>query len=174
VKSIRRNKSNREVNKVKSRSVISIVGAALFVAVVAIVTQLNVNGQDSNGNTPTITGVWQTVVTPKVCNGPSAPVSFPGILLFSQDGTMTGTSTAVTSAYGTWRREPGAGSYSFKALSFRYDASQNLLGTRVIWQNATLTDSGDKMTTDGGFTDYDKTGAVVASGCSTATGTRFE
>ncbi|HTK38011.1 MAG TPA: hypothetical protein VL325_05920 [Pyrinomonadaceae bacterium] len=157
-----------------SKFKLSVIQSVIVVAAVVATAQLVAFGQDYSGSTPTIKGVWQTVVTPKVCNGPSAPVSFPGILLFSQDGTVTGTSTAVTSAYGTWRREPGAANYSFKAISFRYDASQNLLGTRVIWQNATLTDGGDKMTTDGGFTDYDKNGVPVASGCSTATGTRFE
>lgn len=156
-----------------SKSIISRVGIALFVVTVAVAAQLVTLGQDYNGITPTITGVWQTIVTPKVCNGPSLPISFPGILLFSQDGNMTGTSTAVASAYGTWKREPGAGKYSFKTVAFRYDAGQNLLGTRVIWQNVTLSD-GDNMTTDGTFTDYDKTGAEVASGCATATGTRFE
>jgi len=157
-----------------SKSTISTVGIALFVVTVAVAAQLVTLGQDYNGNTPTITGVWQMVVTPKTCNGLSAPVSFPGILLFSQDGNMTGTSTAVTSAYGTWEREPGAGNYSFKSVSLRYDATQAFLGTRVLWQNISLNDGGDKMTTDGTFTDYDKAGAQVASGCSTAAGTRFE
>jgi len=158
----------------KSRSIISIVGIALFVVTVAVAAQLVTLGQDYNGSTPTITGVWQMVVTPKICNGPSAPVSFPAILLFSRDRTMTGTSTAVTSAYGTWKREPGADKYSFTSVSLRYDATQTFLGTRVLWQNVTLNDAGDTMNTDGTFTDYDKTGATVASGCSTATGTRFE
>ena len=158
----------------KRKSIIKIfAGMFIVVTILATVTSLTVRGQ-YGGTEASITGVWQTVVTPKICNGPSLPVSFPGILLFSQDGTITGTSTAVTSAYGTWRREPGARNYSFKTLSFRYGTSQNLLGTRVIWQNVTLTDGGDAMTTEGGFTDYDTVGNQVASGCSTATGTRFE
>lgn len=157
-----------------SKSIISMVGITLLVVTVAVAAQLIVVGQDENGSTPTVVGTWQITVTPKVCGGPSAPVSFPAILLFLRDGSLTGTSTAVTSAYGTWKREPGAGKYSFKSVSLRYDASQVFIGTRVLWQNITLNDGGDKMTTDGTFSDYDKTGATVASGCATATGTRFE
>ena len=63
-------------------------------------SQLFVSGQSDQGNVAGIDGVWQTVVTPRNCNtGDPLGPTFPGILMFNHDGTMTGTSTAVTSTY---------------------------------------------------------------------------
>lgn len=122
-----------------------------------------------------IEGVWQTVVTPRICaTGVPVGPTFPGILLFAQGGTMTGTSTAAASVYGLWKREPGSREYSFATLSFRYDPAGNLVGTRRITQNVTADQSGSSFTSTGGFQDLDLSGNPVASGCSTATGTRFK
>jgi len=148
------------------------VSMLVVAALIAAMTSVIVTGQYS-GSEGSITGVWKTVVTPKICGGPSLPISFPGILLFNKDGNTTGASTLVSSGYGVWKREPGDHNYSFKLLSFHLDPNGALLGTRVIWQNVTLT-TGDTMTTEGGFTDYDPAGNQTASGCSTATGARFE
>lgn len=150
------------------RTTLGIVGLFTLVGC----TQLFVSGQPQVSTV--LEGVWRTSVTPRNCQtGQPLPVPpFPGILAFERGGTITGTSTAVTSVYGTWQREPGQDSYSFRTLSFRYDASGALQGTRVISQNVTLGPN-KEMTTDGEFKDYDATGALVASGCSTATGTRF-
>jgi hypothetical protein len=138
-------------------------------------TNMFVTGQEDRKNIRSIEGVWQTVVTPRNCaSGAPLGVTFPGILMFSQGGTMTGTSTAVTSVYGTWSRDTGSHNYSFTSLSFKYDGAGNFVGSRKITQNLTLDDTGNSMTTNGGFQDYDVNGNPTISGCSTATGTRFE
>ena len=138
-------------------------------------TQLFVAGQADQKNVSSIEGVWRTVVTPRNCaTGAPLGITFPGILMFSHGGTITGTSTAVTSAYGSWSREPGAHEYSFRTLSFKYDAAGVLIGSRKITQNATLDETGNTMATNGGFQDYDVSGNPTISGCSTATGVRFE
>lgn len=122
-----------------------------------------------------IKGVWRTVVTPRIC-ATGAPVgpTFPGILMFNQDGTLAGTSTAAASVYGLWRREAGHREFSFATISFRYDSAGILVGSRRISQDVSLDNSGDAFTTTGSFQDYDNAGNPVASGCSTATGVRFE
>ena len=122
-----------------------------------------------------IEGVWRTVVTPRVCaTGAPVGITFPGILLFEDGGTMTGTSTAVTSVYGLWSRGGGAREYTFSSLSFRYDAAGNLLGTRRIDQTVILGISGSSFTSSGTFQDHDLNGNLTSSGCATSTGTRFE
>lgn len=135
-------------------------------------TQLFVSGQPEAS--PAIEGVWRTSVTPRNCQtGEPLPIPpFPGILAFDRGGIITGTSTAVTSVYGTWQREPGGNTYSFRTLSFRYDAGGALQGTRVISQNVNLGPN-KEMSTDGEFQDFDINGTLITSGCSTATGTRF-
>lgn len=149
----------------------------LFVGMVALVgcSQMFVAGQSDQKNGSSIDGVWKTVVTPRIC-ATGAPVgpTFPGILLFEHNGTMTGTSTAVTSVYGVWHRESGARQYSFASISQRFDAAGTLIGTRRITQNVTLDESGNSFTSGGGFQDSDVNGNPTISGCSTATGTRFE
>jgi hypothetical protein len=150
---------------------------SLLAAALALVgcSQLSVVGQNGIGNNPKLEGVWQTVVTPRIC-ATGAPVgpTFPGILLFENGGTMTGTSTAVTSTYGIWRREPGVPQYSFTTLSLKYDPAGNFIGSRRITQSVTVEFPGSTFTSTGTFQDYDVNGNPTASGCATSTGTRFE
>jgi len=149
----------------------------LFALTVALIgcSQNFVAAQNDQSSAPLLNGVWQTVVTPRVCaTGNPVGLTFPGILLFSQDGTMTGTSTAVTTTYGHWEREGGRGQYSFASLSLKYDASGVLIGSRRISQNVTVDEGGKSFTSSGTFQDYDAAGNPTISGCSTATGSRFQ
>jgi hypothetical protein len=150
------------------------VGGILVLFVFVVCSQVFVAGQDDNGK-PGIAGVWQTYVTPRNCTtgAPLVP-AFPGILMFSRDGNVTGTSTAVTTTYGGWTRDSGSRNYTFRTISLRYDPTGTFLGTRVISQNVSVDESGNSMTTSGRFQDTDMNGAPVASGCATSTGTRFE
>jgi len=154
----------------KRSKYIALIGALILSAGALIL----VFGQSRQRNASGIEGVWQTVVTPRVCTtgNPVGP-TFPGILMFSQGGTMTGTSTAVTSVYGVWDREPGSRQYSFVTISLKYDAGI-LVGSRRITQIVTLDASGNSFTSTGTFQDYDLAGNPTISGCSTSTGTRFE
>ncbi len=155
-------------NTLRSIGLLSLI--VLFVG-----SQNFVAAQNNEKNVPVLNGVWRTVVTPRICNtGVPVGITFPGILLFERDGTMTGTSTAVTSAYGTWNRRPGRGEYSFASLSFKYDTNGNMVGSRIIEQNVTLDEGGDSFSSTGTFRDYDPAGNPTASGCSTATGSRFQ
>ncbi|MEP6705301.1 MAG: hypothetical protein ABJB34_10900, partial [Acidobacteriota bacterium] len=129
-----------------------------FMAVLGLLvcSQLSVAGQSEKSG---IDGVWQTVVTPRICaTGAPVGITFPGILLFQKGGTMTGTSTAAASVYGLWDRESGARRYSFATLSFKYDAGGVLIGSRRIAQEVTLDQSGDTFVSSGGFQDFDPAG----------------
>jgi len=110
-------------------------------------------------------GVWRIVVTPRICaTGNPVGVTFPAVLLFNQDGTMTGTSTAVTSAYGNWYRESGRAAYSFATVSLKYDTNGVPIGSRQISQNVTIDEGGNSFTTTGTFQDYDNAGNPTISG----------
>jgi hypothetical protein len=156
-------------NTIKSIGLLS-----LFVLLVCC-SQSFVAAQNDQKAGPGIVGVWQTVVTPRICaTGNPVGITFPGILLFDQDGTMTGTSTTVTSTYGIWSREAGRAAYSFASLSLKYDANGMSVGSRRISQNVTIDESGNSFTSTGTFQDYDNAGNPTISGCSTSTGTRFQ
>ena len=153
---------------------ITLISLVFSLLVVVGCSQMLVSGQNKAKNERGIEGVWRTQVTPRNCgSGDALAPAFPGILMFDQDGTMTGTSTAAASVYGTWTREQGPKQYSFSTLSFKYDVGGNLTGSRNITQNVTMDESGNSFTSSGSFQDYNIAGDPTISGCSTATGTRF-
>ena len=125
-----------------------------------------------------IVGTWQTSVTARNCQtgAPVAP-AFPGLLTFNQGGTLSGTSTAVTSVYGVWQRENGLQQYSFAFISLRYNANGMFIGTQKVRQTATfggIGASGNEFTTTGTSEVFDADGNLIATGCATSTGTRFD
>ena len=137
-------------------------------------SQVFVAGQSGQGTVARVEGVWRTVVTLRNCEtGNPLGLTFPGILMFDQGGTMTGTSTAVSSAYGVWKREAGAREYSFASISQKFENGV-LVGSRRITQNVSLDDSGNSLTSTGGFQDYDLAGNPTTAGCSTSAGVRFQ
>ena len=143
------------------------------VALLVGCSQLFVAAQNDQNNGGSIEGVWQTTVTPRICaTGAAVGPTFPGILMFNHDGTMTGTSTAVSTTYGSWKREAGAHQYSFATLSLKFDGSGTWIGSRRISQNVTVDEN--SFTSSGTFQDYDTAGNATISGCSTSTGARFQ
>jgi hypothetical protein len=153
------------------RQITSLVLAAGLV----VIFQSFAIAQSEKSDISGIEGVWRTVVTPRICANGAPITTFPGILLFENGGTMTGTSTAVTSVYGLWSRESGGREYSFSSWAFRYDpAGGVLLGTRRIDQVATVSAAGDTFTSTGTFQDHDVAGNLTGSGCSTSVGTRLQ
>jgi hypothetical protein len=149
----------------------------LVAAIILLVScsQSFVAAQNDQKGGPGLNGVWQVVVVPRICaTGNPVGVTFPAVLLFNQDGTMTGTSTAVTSAYGNWNREAGRAAYLFATLSLKYDATGTFIGSRRISQNVTIDETGNAFTSSGTFQDYDPAGNPTISGCSTSTGSRFQ
>ena len=151
----------------------SFVLTSVFAAILIGIGSSAAAAQEWKGGR-TLVGTWQTVVTPRICaTGAPLPVTFPGILTFEQGGTMTGTSTAVSSVYGVWERLSGYSEYSFASISQRYSATGVFLGNRRIDQNVTIDSSGDTFTSEGTFVDTDPAGTTTASGCSSSTGVRF-
>ena len=128
-----------------------------------------------NSNRRSITGTWQTVVTPRNCatGAPVAP-AFPGILTFNEGGTLTGTSTAVSSVYGVWERGEGHRNYSFAFLSLRYNSTGTFIGTQKVRQTAELSTIGNEFTTTGTVEILDANDNTIGTGCSTSIGTRFQ
>ncbi len=138
----------------------------------------NESSEDSTENFSRSTGIvgtWQTIVTPRNCQTgvPVAP-PFPGLLTFNKGGTLTGTSTAVSSVYGVWERTHGKRNYSFAFISLRYSPTGAFIGTQKVRQTAELGQGGNDYTSTGTVEILDANGNLIATGCSTSTGTRFE
>ena len=104
---------------------------------------------------------------------PVAP-AFPGILTFHEGETLTGVSTAVSSVYGVWEREPGRRNYSFAFISLRYNSTGVFIETQKVRQTVEISINVNEFTSTGTVEILDVNGSVIGNGCSTSTGTRFE
>jgi len=135
----------------------------------------------STANERTIRGVWRTVVTPRSCQTGDPIFSLPGLFTFSQGGTMSefgippGSSPALRSpGHGVWQREHGWHEYSFAFTYYRYNASGAFIGSQKVTAALELGAGGDEFASRSAIEILDVNDNVMATGCATATGTRFE
>ncbi|CAN5728360.1 hypothetical protein BH24ACI2_BH24ACI2_01660 [soil metagenome] len=153
-----------------------LIGSAqLFVSGQEVKNESSDDSRENFSGNRSIIGTWQTSVTPRNCQTgePVAP-AFPGVLTFNKGGTLTGTSTAVSSVYGVWERMRGWQNYSFAFISLRYSPTGTFIGTQKVRQTATLGAAGNSFTSTGSVEILDANGNTIGTGCSTSTGTRFE
>jgi len=125
--------------------------------------------------TPTIVGVWQVVRHGVNCNDPNQVLStFPAIVTFHGDGTMTGdTGGTDTTEYGSWRREPGSQNYSFRDVSYGYDENGDFALSFVITSTVHL-DTSNSWTYNASIEIFDADGNLIFTACGRGTATRFE
>ena len=141
-------------------------------------TTQNLSSEREEGSA--LTGVWETVVTPRNCltGLPVAP-DFQGLSTYNEGGTYAeiaagGNPILRSPGHGIWQRTSGRRNYSLKFLFLRFNASGVFLGKQRITQTIRLSATGDQLTSSGTVEVLDLNGDVIGSGCSTATATRFE
>jgi hypothetical protein len=134
-------------------------------------------GQDKpEGNT--LTGTWQSVVTPRDCQtGTPAPFSFKALTTFNQGGTMSEDALDVTSPYrtgghGIWQRTSGH-QYTVAWMFYTFAPNGAFSGSVKVTVNKTLGPDFNSLTGDGAVQVYDLNGNLVFTGCSDETATRF-
>lgn len=143
----------------------------------------------------TVEGTWYVQVTPRNCTT-GDPVAPPivSLVTFHKGGTLTEAPAALafapgqrTPGHGTWERKPG-GTYEqrFAALIAFTTAPGPVFGLppgpmgpgfeagwQTVTQTVTLVDR-DHLESVGTNAFYRTDGTLYRSGCSTASGTRFE
>jgi hypothetical protein len=137
--------------------------------------------QSGGDGLPTIEGVWQVTRMGVNCNDPNQQLgpSFPAIMTFHRDGITTAATKAPvggpfdTPEYGLWQREPGSQNYSFRDVSYRYDANGAFAGSSVITASVDLT-SANSFEYSATIEFFDANGNPLFTRCGKATGTRFE
>jgi hypothetical protein len=152
----------------------------LAVIMVLTMTAPIVSGQDK-ANERTIVGVWRTLVTGRNCQTGDPLGTLKGLFTFNEGGTMSeygiapGQTPALRSpGHGVWQRDPGWQDYSIAFTYYRYDANGVFLGSQKVKAALHLGTSGDEFTTRSTIEVFDANDNLIATGCATAAGTRFE
>jgi hypothetical protein len=125
---------------------------------------------------PNLVGVWQAVRYGVDCNtGQDLGNSFPALITFHSDGTMTGDTGGAsnTNEYGSWQREPGTQNYSFREVFYVYDENGVFALSGVISATVHLTDA-NSLSYSSTIEFFDADGNPLFTLCGRATGTRFE
>jgi len=159
-----------------------VVGMALVVGVAAVGAAI---AQPSGSEARTLEGTWYIRVTPIIC-ATGAPV--PGVMpvsalqTFHPGGTLT--ETAGGTGFEAGQRSPGHGAWHHEAgqtFGQKFTALINFTtvpgfleaGWQIVEQSVELIDR-DTLKSKGNNAFYRTDGTLYRSGCSTATGRRFE
>jgi len=151
----------------------------LLIAAIALGSSASAIADDEDGGH--LHGVWRVTRTPINCqNGQQVAPSFQAIMIFNEDGTLTGYAVPPASSpalqspeFGLWNRERGNGNYSFTDLSYNYDQGGAFAGSTELTATLQLGAGGDTLTHQTKIDIFDGNGAFLVSHCGRATGTRF-
>ncbi len=161
------------------RKMIKSTMQGLLVAAIALGSSASAIADDEDGGH--LHGVWRITRTPISCqSGQQVAPSFQAVMIFNEDGTLTGygvppaSSPALQSPeFGLWKRERDQGNYSFRDLSYTYDAGGAFAGSVELTAEVQLGAGGDSLTHETRIDIFDGNGAFLLSHCGRATGTRF-
>jgi len=142
---------------------------------------VSAQSQSSEAKASTVQGVWRTVVTQRNCQTDAPIASFAGLFTFNAGGTMSeygigpgGSPARRSPGHGVWQRDPGWQDYSFAFIFYRYDASGVFLGSQKITAALKLLPGGDEFGARSALEITDANDNVIATGCASSAGTRFE
>jgi hypothetical protein len=141
--------------------------------------QTFVFGQNGEKEERSIEGAWRTTVTIRNCQTDAPITTFHGLQTFNKGGTLAETTTGSapalrTPGHGVWSRIEGAQNYSFAFMYDRFNADGTYAGSQTVRGAATLGAGGDELTVVATTEIFNPAGQLIATGCSSATATRFE
>jgi hypothetical protein len=165
--------SNRFGHAIRKAALACGVGAATLLAMVPPAS--------AEEGRASIEGVWRVTRHGVNCGTGQVMSTFPAIMEFMRGGTWTGyavppgaTPALGSPDYGTWKRESGAGNYSFRLLSYSYDAAGIFSGSTEVSAKLTLADDAQGFVYDGTVKFFDAAGNPMFSVCGKAEATRFK
>jgi hypothetical protein len=160
----------------------SVIRLAVMLALTMTAPIVFGQGNDwSDDNDRSIVGVWRTVVTARNCQTGDPLVTLKGLFTFNKGGTMSewtigpGQSPAVRGpGHGVWQRGRGWQNYSIGFTFYLYDPSGVLIGSQRVKAALHVEANGDVFTTKATNQTLDTNDNVIANGCGSSVGTRFE
>jgi len=160
----------------RARAPIAILATALLLSAAADADDPSNDGQWWIAHP--IEGVWNATVNLTTCGPtPITLLSFQSMGVFARGGTYhdtNSTSPALkSSTFGVWKHLGGR-RYAFAFRFFRFDAAGTAVGTNIVRHEVVLSADRQSYTSSGTGEVYDLAGNLIASGCSSASATRFE
>lgn len=155
------------------------IGAAALALLLVGASQMFVSGQNSERQERSIEGAWRMTLTRRNCQTGAPVTTFQGLQTFNKGGTLAETLTFPapslrTPGHGVWSRGQGAQNYSVAFMYDLFNADGTVAGSRTVRGVVTLGASGNEFTAVYSGETFDANGQLTATGCSTATATRFE
>ncbi len=154
-----------------------IMQSALAPAMAVLFASFAASAQNAQ---PSVEGVWQVSRHGVNCQtGVEFPNGFHALMTFHKDGTIHSdavgpgsTAAEGTAEHGLWERAPGSGHYAIKIVSYGWDDKGAYEGSAQITGGLQVT-SADSFTYDALIQFFDPDGALLATRCGRAHGTRF-
>ena len=165
----------RKRKKMRNIFVKALGGIALAISLAAMFTPAWGSGQGGGGR---LEGTWDVRVTIRNCQTGAEIRSFSSLTTFMSGGTVIDTSSGTpqalrTPGHGVWGHA-GGNTYRFSFKTFSFDAANNFTGWMKITHEATMDSNGDQYSSAGTSETFAPNGALIGTGCSTTTATRFE
>jgi hypothetical protein len=159
-------------------SVLTLVGAAFLAPTPGVKAQEQEKQEKSEGRGRKLEGTWRVQVTIRVCQTGVAIRTFPSLVTFAQGGTMTETTSAASPAlrgpgHGVWEHTGGR-TFSSVFEAFTFNPAGVWTGTQRVTQTIELEHGSDEFNANASLEIFDANGVLIATGCSTAVGTRLE
>ena len=150
-------------------------GVGLVICLAAMFIPVWGSGQAGGGR---LEGTWNVRVTIRNCQTGAEIRSFSSVTTFMFGGTMMDSTSGIpqaqrTPGQGVWTH--GAGdTYHFSFKTYSFDAANTFTGWTEITHEAVFGSNSDQYSSAGTSEVYAPNGALISTGCSTTTATRFE
>lgn len=158
-----------------SRETSALVLACMFLLVArsAALAQSDGTGADKG-----LEGAWRVQLTVRDCQTGAPQREFPALFTFAKGGTLTlttaGQSPATsTTGLGVWRHT-GGHTYSAVSEVFVFSAAGAWTATHRLTRAIEIGDEGDEFTDTVQLEIFSTTGVLLATGCATSVGKRFD
>ena len=167
-------------DRIKSR-IIAALAAFSFLTSSLVVTPLLNAQPDESAFHHSLEGAWWVTVTLYNCSTGVKRPPFSSMLLFSRGGTLTETTSNPgflpgqrSIGVGTWDRDEH-GTYSAIDVAYiQFTGGAFTQGTQKLTHSITLDHDADSFADEATVQFFDSTGAVLMSGCASATATRLQ
>jgi hypothetical protein len=123
-------------------------------------------------------GTWRVQLTVRDCQTGAALRTFPALFTFAKGGTLTGTTAGQSPALftpnlGVWGHT-GGNTYSAVSEAFVFSPAGTWIQTHRLTRAIELSSDANEFTDTVALQIVDTNGNLIATGCGTSAGRRFE